>query len=108
MRRTARYSFLLPFKFNNGNQVPEDYFLEVQKTLSDKYGGVTYHPKPDLKGLWQSPAVNQLYTDDLMLYQVWTEDFNGGRQYFSEFKEYLKKKFEQEEIYIIEETIEVI
>ncbi len=52
MRRTARFSFLLPLKFNDNTEVPSEYFLEVQNELLGQFGGVTFQPHPALKSIY--------------------------------------------------------
>ncbi len=104
----ARFSFLLPSKFNNGRRVPAKLFRKIQDTLAKSFQGVTFQKNPQFKGLWLSQTQKKMILDDLMVYYVWTEHINEGRAYFQKYKEELKRLFKQEELYIIEETIEVI
>ena len=110
MKRMARFSFLLPFRFNDGIDIPVELFQEVQTTLANKFNGVTYQRNPQypIKGLWLSPGDKRVIPDDLMLYYVWTEAINEAREYFTQYKKALMEKFQQQELPIIEETIEVI
>ena len=108
MKRMASFSFLLPFKFNDGSKIPADLFVGVREALTDRFGGVTFQENPDnpIKGLWVSPSSGRVVSDDLMLFTVWAENVNEARDYFEDYKGELLKKFRQDEIKIIEQTIE--
>jgi hypothetical protein len=67
-----------------------------------------HNPEHPIKGIWYSPKQQQIIPDKLMLFSIAASDVNEARDYFSRYSKELCKKFEQEEILIMEQTIERI
>ena len=116
MPRQARiYDIYLPILYNDGTGIEEEKFVQVQRELFRKFGGLTSIKREfPLRGIWGNETTvyedeiiiltaidssgNLEETDLCWLRQHWTT--NKSLQFITEYKEMLKIRFEQEEILI--------
>lgn len=110
MKRAAIFYLLIPLRDNMGTRFSAADHDIVQEFLIEKYGGITiqHNPQHPLMGRCLSPSRNVVDRDELMMLGVATEDINEARKFFSSYKHELEKKFQQEEIMIWEQTVEVL
>ena len=104
------YDIYLPIKYNDGTEIEIEKYGEVENELLDQFGGVTSvrHENP-LRGLWKSGE--SVYHDEIIVFTVidFTYDGSGERDRFlRDYKEILKQRFEQEEVLITAQLLEII
>jgi hypothetical protein len=109
MARIANcYDIYLPLRYNDGISVEREKFKEVEVTLLERFGGFTAVKRENpLRGLWKGEAV--VYEDEVVVFSV--IDFHprrGGRRFFERYKEVLKANFQQEEVLITVQSLEVL
>jgi hypothetical protein len=100
-----RYELLLPSQFNDGRSVPGDLIAETLLELRQQFGAVSCETQL-IQGIWQHQG--ELYRDQLIRVFVDVADTTENRQFFVQFKERLKKRFEQVDIWLTTYLIEVI
>jgi hypothetical protein len=92
-----RYEILLPLQYNDGTPVEPEKFQETRRELVRRFGALTMDAPP-ASGLWMSGG--REYTDELIRFVVDTEATPDTDEFFRDFKERLKERFRQIEIWI--------
>jgi hypothetical protein len=105
MSASRRYEILLPLQFNDGQPVPDALRGDVLLELRRRFGAVTWETQT-IRGAWEDAG--RLYRDDLMRVIVDVPDTSDNRQFFREFKERLKPRFRQLDIWMTTHLVEVI
>lgn len=106
MRKSyRRYEVLLPLKFNDGRDVPNGFIGTTLQELRTRFKAVTSETQV-LDGTWSHEG--QEYHDQLIRVFVDVEDEPDARQYFEEFKDLLKQRFQQLDIWITSYPIDVL
>ena len=100
-----RYEILLPLKYNDGTFVEKAKFYETIKELIAVFPGITLRPEPMI-GAWVHRG--QTYVDTSILIQIEVEDTKENRNFFVKYKETLKERFKQIEIWITGLPIDII
>ncbi len=99
-----RYEILLPRRFNDGQPVPDDLLADTLLELRDRFGSVSTETQV-IQGQWTHQG--QLYRDDLVRVFVDVPDLPEHRQFFREYKERLKVRFQQLDIWMATHPLEV-
>jgi hypothetical protein len=100
-----RYEILLPLRFNDGQYVPDDLVADTLLELEQQFGAVSSDTQT-IRGFWRHEG--ESYRDDLIRVFVDVADEPEHRQFFHEFKERLKARFKQIDIWMTTYTIEVL
>ena len=100
-----RYEILLPLRFNDGRPVPEELFVETVLELRQRFGAVSSESQT-IHGMWEHEG--QSYRDDLVRVFIDVPDLPESRQFFVDFKERIKARFQQIDIWITSHPLEVI
>lgn len=100
-----RYEILLPVRFNDGQPVPEDLSVETVLELRQRFGGVSCDTQT-IRGMWEHEG--QAYRDDLTRVFLDVPDLPETRQFFLEYKERLKARFQQIDIWMTSYPIDVL
>jgi hypothetical protein len=100
-----RYEALLPLLFNDGKPVPEDLIADTLLELEQRFGAVSSETQT-ICGRWQHEGVG--YRDDLLRIFVDVPDEPEARQFFAEYKERLKARFQQLDIWMTTYPVEVL
>jgi len=105
MSASRRYEIFLPLRFNDGQSVPDDLISDTLQELENHFGAVSWETQV-IRGRWRHEG--EVYADDLMRVIIDVEDLAEHRQFFRDFKEGLKPRFRQIEIYMTTHLIDVI
>ncbi len=89
---------LLPLYDNDANPLPPALFQQVRSELSSRFGGLTVYSQSPAEGLWQEEEHDRPVHDELILFEVMTEQLD--RPWWSDYRQQLETRFEQEEIVI--------
>jgi hypothetical protein len=100
-----RYEILLPLRFNDGQAVPESLVGDTLFELRQRFGAVSSETQT-IRGTWQHEG--QIYRDDLIRVFVDVPDLPETRQFFVEYKELLKGRFQQLDIWLTTHALEVL
>jgi len=104
-RPVHEYDLFIPLFYNDGRPIEATKFQALQKRLLEQFGGLTFFPQPN-QGLWKMGAV--VYRDEIVIYRVLATRPRIARKFLARLKEDLRKSFRQEEILIVERTVETI
>ena len=99
------YDIFVPLYYNDGSEVEVEKFQQLQETLLDHFGGLTFFPQPN-KGVWRLAGVT--YRDEIVIYRVIGDASNRSRRLLERLKEQLKTDFQQEEILVVQRDVETL
>ena len=105
MSALRRYEILLPSQFNDGRSIPQDLIADTLQELEQAFGAVSCETQT-IVGFWRREG--ELYRDSLARVFVDAEDTPQNRQFFVEFKQRLKDRFQQKDIWLTTYPVEVI
>ena len=100
-----RYELLLPTRFNSGDTVPDERFADTLLELEQQFGAVSAETQV-IEGRWSYQG--QLFRDELIRVFCDVPDTPESRRFFIDFKERLKSRFEQLDIWMTTYPLEVI
>jgi hypothetical protein len=103
--RRFRFEILLPRKFNDGQPVPDDLIGTTLMELRSHFGAVSFEPQT-IQGTWLHEGHE--YQDELVRVFVDVADEADAKEFFEGFKEQLKQRFQQLDIWITTYPIEVL
>ena len=104
-RPYRRYEMLVPLRFNDGNAVPDELIADTLLELEERFGAVSCETQAT-RGHWRYEG--ESYRDDLVRVYLDVPDVPANREFFSRFKEQLKTRFEQIEIWMTTYPLEVM
>ena len=93
-----RYEIILPTRHNDGSPVPQDEYWVTAKELVLHFDAVSYLPEL-LHGIWVHQG--RTYEDQNVRLFVDVEDTPETEAYFAHFKQQLKERFRQIDIWIV-------
>lgn len=102
--KSRRYEVLLPVRFNNGEDVPDEMLGEAVNEIVKQFGAVSFY-KGAVEGHWRHDET--LFRDDLALLVVDVPDTAKNRKWMKAFKERWKQHLDQIEIWMISYPIEI-
>ena len=105
MNGLRRYEILVPLFHNDGRPVPEPLLAQTFLELRGKFGAASWETQT-IRGSWEYQGV--AYEDNLTRFYVDVPDLPQHREFFRGFKETLKGRFEQLEIWITSHPLDVI
>ena len=100
-----RYEILVPLVFNDGTPVPEALLAETFAELRAHFGAASWETQV-LRGVWEQEGA--IYQDNLTRFFVDVPDVPEHRQFFKEFKNRLKQRFQQLDVWITSHPVDVI
>ena len=100
-----RCEILLPLKFNDGRPVPDEAIGSTLLELRERFGAVSVETQTT-EGTWTH--LGQVYRDDLVRVYVDVAASRDEGEFFAAYKEQLKQRLGQLDIWITTYPIEVI
>lgn len=100
-----RYELLLPLRYNDGQPVPESLIADTLVELEQRFGAVSSETQV-IRGQWRHQG--QQYRDELVRVFVDVADTGENREFFVAYKDQLKSRFGQLDIWMTTYLIEVI
>ena len=100
-----RYEMLLPLRFNDGQPVPDERIAATLIELRERFGAVSCETQT-IQGQWQHRE--HVFRDDLVRVFVDVSDDEDKRRFFADFKEQLKRRFQQIDIWMTTYPLDLI
>jgi hypothetical protein len=100
-----RFEILLPLRFNDGRPIPPDLIADTLLELEQRFGAVSSETQT-IHGFWQHQGQN--FRDDLTRLFVDVPDTPDSITFFRDFKERLKKRFDQIDIWMTTYPVQVV
>ena len=105
MRKSyRRYEVLLPARFNDGREVPDDLIGDAIDEVTDKFRAATYF-KDAADGYWEHEG--KIFHDTLGMLVVDVPDTLANRKWMKAFKARWKKRLDQLEIWMVSYRIDI-
>ncbi len=82
--RSRRFEVLLPLRFNDGRDIPDELLGEAVNEVVGQFGAVSFH-RQAIEGQWQHGGT--LYRDDLACIVVDVADSVKNRKWMKAFKD---------------------
>jgi len=105
MSTLRRYEILVPLVFNDGTPVPEELLAQTFAELRDQFGAASWETQV-VRGSWEHEGTT--YDDNLTRFFVDVRDLPEHRKFFTEFKDKLKARFDQLDVWITSHPMDVI
>ena len=99
-----RYEILLPIRYNDGRPIEPEKFLTTYEEVVSRFGGVTIQPET-LRGIWLHE--DQRFEESNVRVVVDVEDSAASAAFFAQWKERLKERFRQIDIWIVSYEIRI-
>ncbi len=99
-----RYEIILPTRHNDGTPVEQEKFFQTNRELASRFGGVSFLPDT-LRGVWIHEG--HAYEEGNVRLFVDVNDTQANAEFFMHFKETLKERFRQIEIWIVSYEIRI-
>ena len=96
---------LLPLHRCDGSDVPGEMFAEVRHELTERFGGVTAYSRSPATGLWKRTEA-EVERDQVIMVEVVVDAFE--RDWWTQYRDSLARRFDQEEIHARAVAIERI
>jgi hypothetical protein len=100
-----RFEILLPLRFNDGQPVPDDLVGQTLLEFRQQFNAVSAETQV-IRGHWQHQG--EVFRDELVCVFVDVADNEENRAFFVAYKEQLKARFRQLDIWMTTYLIEVI
>lgn len=97
MNILRRFEILLPRRTNEGAWIPKRLFVQTLRNLRERFGAVSNETQV-IRGQWEYGGV--IFRDEVMRVFVDVPRTSDAEEFFIEFKETLKTRFEQIEMWI--------
>jgi hypothetical protein len=102
--KLRRFEVLLPVRFNDGREVPEEWIGEAINEVVTQFGAASFDNQA-VEGRWRSEG--QLFQDALTRLVVDVPDAVKNRKWMKEFKQRWKKRLEQLELWMVSYRVDV-
>jgi hypothetical protein len=104
----VRFEIKLPIYYNNGLRIEAEKHDQTQEEIFEKFGAYTLQTVT--RGIWRDPDTNKSYEEKIggIIVDVDREQLNDTIAFLREYKQKLKERFQQEEIYIVGYELYVI
>jgi hypothetical protein len=102
--KSRRYEVLLPLRFNDGNEVPEELLGEAVNEMVSYFGAITFYQEA-AQGHWRHEE--STYRDDLARLVVDVPDTVKNRRWMKAFKAKWKQLLGQLEIWMVSYPIDI-
>jgi len=103
-RLQRRFEILLPQQFNDGSPVPDELVGQTIVELRLRFGALSSETQI-IRGIWEHAG--QSHRDELIRVFIDVDDTPENQQFFRDFKEQLKTRFQQIDIRMTTYLIEV-
>jgi len=102
--KSRRYEVLLPVRFNDGEDIPEELLGEAVNEIVNQFGAVSFY-KQAVEGHWLHAGT--LYRGDLACVVVDAADTAKNRKWMRAFKSRWKERLQQLELWMVSYPIQI-
>jgi hypothetical protein len=102
--KSRRYEVLLPVRFNDGKEVPEQLLAEAINEIVDQFNAASFY-KDAVEGRWRHAET--VYRDDLALIVVDVADTQKNRKWVKAYKARWMERLDQLDLWMVSYPIEI-
>lgn len=95
---------LLPLYDNDSRAFDQEQFLQVQQTLTERFGGLTAYVRAPAAGVWKDGS--ETVRDDVFVCEVMVQELD--RAWWRSYRESLRLSFRQEVLVIRAHRVELL
>lgn len=88
---------LLPVYANDGARFAPSLYRDVERELTERFGGVTAYSRAPAAGLWKEEP-GRTERDDIVVYEVMVDALETA--WWAEYRRALERRFAQEELVV--------
>ena len=88
---------LLPTYDEEGKRFPSELYTEVERELTERFGGLTAYVRAPAKGLWKERP-GETRRDDILVYEVMVESLDAA--WWAQYRASLERRFRQDEMVV--------
>lgn len=103
--KLKRFEILLPLNYNDGRPIERTKFMLTNRELLEKFGGLTTD-SVEISGTWKYGSA--FYQDRLVRLTIDSDNPEEAVAFLREYKEVLRTRFEQVDIWITAHDVELI
>jgi hypothetical protein len=92
----------LPLRDNSGQLLDPALLKNVERELSDRFGGVTAHLEAPASGLWVDDGT--MHADEVVVFEVMVE--GADRAWWSAYRSDLERRFVQKSVLMVMQDVE--
>ena len=100
-----RYEIILPTRYNDGRAIDEENPLWIGEQLAARFGAYTFEPQ-SIRGVWMHQGLR--YEENNLRVFVDVEATVENEAFFRHFKETLKQRFDQIDVWIVSQDIHIM
>ena len=100
-----RFEILLPLRFNDGSPIPDELIGQTILELRQRFNAISVESQT-IRGHWQFQG--EEFRDELVRLFVDVADTPENHKFFVEYKEQLKSRFQQLDIWMTTFLVELI
>ena len=105
MTKKKLFQILLPLYDKEGEPIPVENYKELKVELTEHFGGLTTYSRSPATGVWKDPK-DEIAVDKIIVYEVVSDSREVN--YWQNLKVALEKKFDQDEIMIRCQDLELL
>src|SRR5947199_10606052 len=98
------FEIYVPTHYNDGSPIEPPKLADLRQRLFDYFGGLT-DTRQSNAGAWK--VGNVVFHDDIVIYRVLAVKQHPARRFLMDLKEELERELRQQEILIVERTVEL-
>lgn len=95
---------LLPLYDHTGRSFDPAQYARIRQILTERFGGLTAYTRAPAAGLWKQEE--QTVRDDVVVYEVMVQELD--RDWWSAYREELRLAFQQDELMVRAQAVEVL
>ena len=104
------YRIFIPNTYNDKTKIPMKIIQEIAEQIEERFGAYSLDPfahLPVIQGFWKD-SDRLKYEEEHFLLELFTEDTFENRKWITAYKEMIRQKLKQKEIFIMEINAEVL
>jgi hypothetical protein len=102
--KLRRYEVLLPVRFNDGRDVPDELLGEAVNEIVGQFGAVSFY-REAVEGRWRHDET--VFRDALSLLVIDVPDTAKSRKWMKAYKARWKQRLDQLELWVVSYPIDV-
>jgi hypothetical protein len=102
---SRRFEILLPLRYNDRSTVPDELIADTLLELRQRFGAVSSETQI-IRGYWQHEG--EIFRDELVRVYVDVPDSPEARHFFQGFKERIKTRFQQLDLWMTTYPVEIL
>ncbi len=104
------YRIFIPKTYDTKTKIPMKEIQKIAEEIEDRFGAYSLEPfahLPVIQGCWKD-GESLKYEEEHFLFELFVEDTFESKKWLIAYKEMIKQKLKQKEIFILEMNAEIV